>query len=185
MVNGCAVGEQFQKNIQESKESYPPPKDLNCEKDKGLLLVDAITSRPGNTLSLIGAAIINTNDPGKVILSGAFKTGGLLSQTSGVVVFPNLTPGTYKILKIHMWNVNMWETLYMPTTTEFEIKIEPDKAYYFGQISAHQKFGGSVDRKIEVKFSLDRKTKSWGKVIEKFPDSPCLPIIQKHLESER
>lgn len=181
MVGGCAVGEQFQRNVQESMESYPPPKDLGCDKGKGLLLVDAVSSKPGNTLSLLGAAIVNTNDPGKTILSGAFKTGGPLSPTSGVVIFPNLTPGTYKILKIHMWNVNMWETLYVPTTKEFEITIEPDKAYYFGQISAHQKFG-SIERSIEVKLNPDRKIKSWGKVIEKFPDSSCLPIIREQIE---
>jgi hypothetical protein len=183
MVNGCAVGEQYQRHIKESMESYPPPKDLNCEKEKGLLLVDAISKKPGNTLSLSGAAIFNVDDPGKTILSGDFKTGGPLSPTSGVVVFPNLNPGTYRVLKIHMWNVNMWETLFMPTTKEFEIKIEPDKAYYFGQISVQQKFG-SIERNIEVKSSPDRKVKSWGKVTEKFPDSSCLPIIREQMESE-
>jgi len=185
MFNSCAVVEQYQKNIQESRVSYPHLKDLHCEKGKGLLLVDAITSRPGNTLSLNGAAIINIAAPEKIILSGSFNTAGFLSPLSGVVVFPRLDAATYRVLKINMWNVNMWETLYMPPTEEFEITVEADKAYYLGLISARQTPGGAMNRKIEIRLMPDRELDSWQKLINKFPDSNCLAVVRRHIATQR
>ena len=183
VLNGCAVTEQFKRNYQEASEAYYAPEKLEGNtQDTGILLVDAVTKKSLNTMPLSGVAIVNVREPSKEIVFGSFKTGGLLSQMSGVVVVPNLQPGTYKIVKIKTQNVNMWETLYMPETKEFEIEIAAGKPIYFGQIQVKHPFA-STDREIHIQYDKKREATSWKVVVDKYSDSPWVQTIAAHIKS--
>jgi hypothetical protein len=182
LLNGCAVTEQIKQNYQEASESYYVPEQLNgSPQDTGILLVDAVTEKTLNTMPLSGVAIANLREPEKAIVFGSFKKGGFLSQQSNVVVIPNLQPGTYKIVKINTQNVNMWETVYMPTTKEFEVEINAGKPTYFGQIQVKHPFG-STDRKIAVRYDKNREAESWKMVGDKYSDSPWVAVINTHIK---
>jgi len=179
VLNACGVIEQYNRNYEEAAETYRPPENLNVNvQNVGLLLVDAVTKQALNTMALSGVAIINTDNPEKMILSGSFKKGGFLSQISGVVVFPDLKPGRYRIVKIKTENVNIWETRYMPTTKEFEIQISVSRPAYFGQIEVKHSFG-STDQKI--KYDKAREVESWEMVIAKYGKSPWTETIKERI----
>ena len=131
-------------------------------------------------MPLSGVAIVNIKAPEKEITVGSFKTGGVLSQISGVVVIPNLMPGIYRIVKIRTQNVNMWETLYMPVTKEYEVEIKAGSPVYFGQIYVRHPMG-TTDREISVKYEKSREIDSWKKVINKYNESLWAKIINEHI----
>jgi hypothetical protein len=182
VVGACAFGEQYVQSVKESMENYPRPDALSCDTGKGLLLVDAVGSTPAGKFVLHGAAIANKEDPARAILSGSFKTGPL-SPESSVVVFFNLDPGTYRLLKMRLGNAAMEQTIGLPVAKEFEAAVEAGRAHYLGQVALRQKFG-SIERTIELAASAEKRNEAWTKVIRKFPDSSCLPLIRKAMESE-
>jgi len=183
LINGCGVTEQIKQNYQESMQTYYAPESLESNtQSTGILLVDAVTTKIANTMPLSGVAIVNVNDAGKEITIGSFKTGGLLSQQSGVVIIPNLQPGIYKIVKIRTQNVNMWETLNMPDTKEFEVEISAGKPIYFGQIQVKHPFA-STDRAISVKHDKTRESESWKLVLDKYSESPWGAIIDAQINA--
>ncbi len=182
LLYGCAVPEQIKQNYQEASELYHAPEQLfGNPQDTGILLVDALTEKPLNSMPLSGVAITNTQEPQKPIVFGSFKKGGFLSQQSGVVVMPNLQPGRYRIVKIKTQNVNMWETLHLPTTKEFEVEIHAGKLTYFGQIQVKHPFG-STDRKISIRHDNSREAESWKLVVDKYGDSPWAAIINTQIK---
>ena len=182
LLSGCAgVAEQFKKNYKESTESYYAPEKLGTDtKNTGLMLVDAIKKVTFNNMPISGASIINISDPEKIITVGSFKTGGVFSQQSGVVVIPNLKPGIYRIVKIKTQNINMWETLYMPITKEYEVEILAGKPTYFGRIEVKHPIG-TTDRIIKLNHEPSREAESWKLVIEKYKESPWVNIINSHI----
>ena len=154
LLSGCGITEKIKSNYQVTIESYYAPDDLNADtQSTGLLLVDGVSEKALNTMLLSGVAIVNTNKPEKIIFFGSFKTGSFLSQISGVVVIPNLQPGKYRIIKINTWSANMWETIFMPNTKEYEIEISAGKPVYFGQIKVQQP-NGSTDIELYINLSL-------------------------------
>lgn len=185
MLGSCAVTEQIQKNYQEAAESYPAPGSLGANvNETGLLVVDAVMKKALNTMPLTGVAIANVSDPGDEILSGSFKTGGFLSQLSGVVVFPNLSPGTYRIVKVRTENVNMWETTFLPGTAEFEVEIAAGTPVYFGQIAIRHPVG-STERQIAVNYDGERESLAWQMVAERYQGSEWLPAIEEQRGDRR
>ncbi len=183
LLTGCGAAEQFKKNYQESTEAYYAPENLDGDtRNTGLLVIDAVTKKALNTMSLSGVAIINIDKPEKKIVFGSFQTGGLLSQRSGVVVVPNLLPGTYRVVKINTSNANMWETLYMPPTKEFEIEIKSGSPAYFGQIQARHPMG-TTDRVITIKYDKNRERTSWKMVVDKYEKSKWKQIITEHIKN--
>jgi len=89
-------------------------------------------------MSLSGVAIAKTDNTGGIIYSGSFKTGGSLSQISGVAVIPNPQPGKYKVIKINTWNMNMWEKILLPSTKDYWMEISAGNPVYFGQLNVRQ-----------------------------------------------
>ena len=177
ILYGCGVVDQYKRHQNESTESYYAPDNLNSNTQKtGILLVDAISEKVSNTLSLSGVAIQNIKEPNNIILIGSFKTGSFLSQQSGVVVIPNLQTGKYRIIKVNMANVNMWEVVYMPKTNEYIVEIKAGKAHYFGQVNIQHPFG-STDRVIKNNYNKTRELESWKMVVEKYKESPWVNII--------
>jgi hypothetical protein len=186
LLAGCAFVEQVNQNVeqtyQEKMESYDAPTQLNGNpREVGILLVDAITERALNNLYLVGVAIANNREPEKPILFGSFKKGGFLSQLSGVVIMPNLQPGTYRIVKIRTENQKAGETTYMPTTKEFEVEISPGKPVYFGQIRIKVPFG-SAGRTISIGYDKNREADSWKMVVEKYGDSSWRTVINARIK---
>ena len=183
LLSGCAVAGQFERNLQESFEAYYAPENLDADpRATGLLLVDAVARAPLNTMSLSGVAVVNVEDPETATAVGSFKTG-FLGQTSGVVVIPNLQPGTYRLVKIRTFGVNRGlETLYMPATTEFEIEVRANTPVYFGQIQVrHPMF--STDREIELDYVKAREVNSWRMVADKYKESEWAEIVEAHIKS--
>jgi hypothetical protein len=181
LLNGCSVAKKIQSNFQVTIESYYAPDNLNADtQSTGLLLVDAVSEKALNTMLLSGVAIANINDPEKIIYSGSFKAGSFLSQISGVVVIPNLQPGKYKIIKINTWNANMWETIFLPDTREYEIEISAGNPVYFGQIKVRQQIG-STDIDINVNYDKKRETEAWMMVVDKYDVSPWVNKINAHI----
>ena len=182
LLIGCtAVTEQFKRNYQESTESYYAPDNLGTDiQSTGILLIDAVKKVTFNTMPISGASIVNIDNPEKKIIFGSFKTGGFLSQGSGVVVIPNLKPGAYKIVKIKTQNVNMWETLFMPKTKEYEIVIFAGKPSYFGRIEVKHPMG-TTNRIIKLNHEPSREVESWKLVVEKYKESPWVNIINSHI----
>ncbi len=183
LLNGCGFAEHFKRTYQEAGETYFAPENLGADtQNTGLLLVDAVTKHMLDTVRLFGVAIASIEDPGKTIIIGSFQTGGFLSQRSGVVVIPNLQPGTYKIVKTRTQTVHEWETLYMPTSKEFEIEISAGKPVYFGQIQIRWLFP-STDREIRIQYDKKREAESWKMVVDKYSESPWITIINTHIKS--
>ncbi|MGC2049135.1 MAG: hypothetical protein WA635_11065 [Gallionella sp.] len=181
LLNGCGITEKIKSNYQVTIESYYAPDDLNADtQNTGLLLVDAVSEKSLNTMSLSGVAIVNTNKPKKIIFSGSFKAGSFLSQISGVVVIPNLQPGKYRIIKINTWSANMWETIFMPDTREYEIEISAGKPVYFGQIKVRQP-AGSTDIELNIIYDKNRETEAWKMVVDKYNVSPWVKKINAHV----
>jgi hypothetical protein len=181
LLGGCAVTEKIQSNYQVTIESYYAPDELNADpQNTGLLLVDGISEKALNTMSLSGVAIVNTNNPENIIFSGSFKSGSFLSQISGVVVVQNLRPGKYRIKRINTWNENMWETIFMPDTREYEIEISAGKPVYFGQIKVRQPIG-STDIELNINYDKNRETEAWRMVVDKYSTSPWVKKINAHI----
>jgi len=181
LLDGCAVAEKIQSNYQVTIESYYAPDELNADpQNTGLLLVDGISEKALNTMSLSGVAIVNTNNPENIIFSGSFKSGSFLSQISGVVVVQNLRPGKYRIKRINTWNENMWETIFMPDTSEYEIEISAGKPVYFGQIKVRQPIG-SADIELNINYDKNRETEAWRMVVDKYSASPWVKKINAHI----
>ncbi len=181
LLSGCGITEKIKSNYQVTIESYYAPDDLNADtQSTGLLLVDGVSEKALNTMLLSGVAIVNTNKPEKIIFSGTFKTGSFLSQISGVVVIPNLQPGKYRIIKINTWSANMWETIFLPNTKEYEIKISAGKPVYFGQIKVQQP-NGSTDIELYINYDKNRETEAWRMVVDKYNVSPWVKKINAHI----
>jgi len=181
LLNGCGITEKIKSNYQVTIESYYAPDDLNSDtQSTGLLLVDGVSEKALNTMTLSGVAIVNTNKPGKIIFSGSFKPGSFLSQISGVVVIQNLQPGKYRIIKINTWSANMWETIFMPNTREYEIEISAGKPVYFGQIKVRQPTG-STDIELNINYDKNRETEAWKMVVDKYDASPWVKKINAHV----
>jgi len=181
LLNGCGVTEKIKSNYKVTIESYYAPDDLNADtQSTGLLLIDGVSEKSPNKMSLSGAAIVNTNNPGKIIYSGSFKPGGFLSQISGVVVIQNLRPGKYRLIKINTWSTNMWETIFMPNTREYEFDISAGKPVYFGQIKVSQP-SGSLDIELNINYDKNRETEAWKLVVDKYNDSPWVKKINAHI----
>lgn len=181
LLSGCAGVEQFQRNLQESFETYHAPKNLDADpRATGLLLVDAVKKDLFNPMSLSGVAIANVEDLETATTVGTFRSGFL--SDSGVVVIPNLKPGTYRLIKIRLWNLNGWDTVWMPSTEEFKIEIGANAPVYFGQIHVrHPMF--TTDREIELHYDKAREVTSWRMVAEKFKESEWSEIVEAHIES--
>jgi len=178
LLYGCGgVTEHLEKNFEEASVPYKPPEQLNgSPQDTGILLVDALSTKMlSNKMGLTGVAIANLKEPEKPIVFGSIRSG-FLSPETGVVVIPNLQPGTYKIIKIKTANVNYWELLHMPNTKDFEVEIYAGKPTYFGQIQV--KRGGS----ISIQYDKTREAESWGKVVDKYSDSPWVTVINTHVK---
>jgi hypothetical protein len=181
LLSGCGITEKIKSNYQVTIESYYAPDDLNADtQSTGLLLVDGVSEKALNTMLLSGVAIVNTNKPEKIIFFGSFKTGSFLSQISGVVVIPNLQPGKYRIIKINTWSANMWETIFLPNTKEYEIEISAGKPVYFGQIKVHQP-NGSTDIELYINYDKNRETEAWRMVVDKYNVSPWVKKINAHI----
>jgi hypothetical protein len=181
LLNGCGVTEKIKSNYQVTIESYYAPDDLNADtQSTGLLLVDGVSVKALDTMSLSGVAIVNTNNTKKIIFSGSFKPGSFLSQISGVVVIQNLQPGKYRIIKINTWNANRWETIFMPDTKEYEIEINAGKPVYFGQINVRQQVG-SADIELNINYDKNRETEAWRMVVDKYKASPWVKKINAHI----
>ena len=178
---GCGFPEHFKQNLQESSESYNAPEQLSGDpKDTGILLVDAFKKIAFNEMLLSGVAVVDTSGLQKPITYGSFRRGGFLSQISGVVVIPNLRPGTYRIVKIKTENVNVWETLPLPITEEFEVEVRAGEPTYFGRIHVKQPFA-SPQREITIQYDKNREAESWKMVADKYSDSPWTTIIAKRI----
>ena len=181
LLSGCGITEKIKSNYQVTIESYYAPDDLNADtQSTGLLLVDGVSEKALNTMLLSGVTIVNTNKPEKIIFSGSFKTGSFFSQISGVVVIPNLQPGKYRIIKINTWSANMWETIFMPNTKEYEIEISAGKPVYFGQIKVHQP-NGSTHIELYINYDKNRETEAWRMVVDKYNVSPWVKKINAHI----
>jgi hypothetical protein len=181
LLNGCGITEKIKSNFKVTIESYYAPDDLNADtQSTGLLLVDAVSEKALKTLSLSGVAIANTNNPEDIIYTGSFKSGSFLSQICGVVVIPNLQPGIYRIIKINTWNENMWETIILPDSKEYEIEISAGNPVYFGQIKVRQPTGSS-DIEININYEKNRETKAWMMVVDKYDVSPWVKKIKAHI----
>ena len=181
LLNGCGFTEKIKRNYQVTIESYYAPDELNADpKGTGLLLVDALSEKKGNSMALSGVAIVNTNNPDKIIYSGSFKTGNFLSPLSGVVVIQNLQPGKYRIVKINTWSENMWETIFMPDSREYEMEIAAGKPVYFGRIKVRPA-PGSANSEIYVDYNKNRETEAWNLVVGKYNTSPWVKAINAHI----
>lgn len=178
LMYGCAgVDEALKGHFEETSVYYVAPKQLNgSPQETGILLVDAISTRMlSNKMPLTGVAITNIKEPEKLIAFGSISTG-FLSPSSGVVVIPNLRPGTYKIIKIKVANVNFWELLHMPNTKDFEVEIYAGKPTYFGQVQAKR------DNSISIQYDKAREAESWGKVVDAYSDSPWVTLINTYIK---
>jgi hypothetical protein len=181
LLNSCGFAEKIKSNIHATIESYYAPDDLNADtQSTGLLLVDAVSEKSPNKMLLSGVAIAKTDNPDDIIYSGSFKTGGSLNQLSGVVVIPILQPGNYKIIKINTWNMNMWETILLPSTKEYQVEISAGNPVYFGQIKVRQ-LTGSTDIDISVNYDKKRETEAWMMVEDKYVASPWVKKINAHI----
>jgi len=181
LLSGCGITEKIKNNYQVTIESYYAPDDLNADtQSTGLLLVDGVSEKALNTMLLSGVTIVNTNKPEKIIFSGSFKTGSFLSQISGVVVIPNLQSGKYRIIKINTWSANMWETIFLPNTKEYEIEISAGKPVYSGQIKVQQP-NGSTDIELYINYDKNRETEAWRMVVDKYNVSPWVKKINAHI----
>lgn len=181
LMYGCAgVGESLKEYFEEASTSYNPPAQLNGSiQETGILLVDAISTRMlFNKMALTGVAIVNIKDPEKLLVVGAISSG-FMSPSSGVVVIPNLWPGTYKIIKIKTANANYREVLYMPNTKDFEVDVYAGKPTYFGQIQA------SRDNSISIQYGKAREAESWLKVVDRYSDSSWISLINTHIKELR
>ncbi len=134
-------------------------------------------------MSLSGVAIAKLKGgPGDEILIGSFKTGGILSQLSGLVVIPGLEPGRYKITKVKTQNANLWETLNIPPSDDFTIEVKEKSPVYFGQIQIKHPVG-STEREIKIIYDKKREIESWKMVSAKYKSSPWSTIINQHITS--
>lgn len=180
MLTSCAVTEQYKNYFKETSEIYEQTKDLNANIDTtGLILIDAVSSKTGNKLSLIGVEIFDTQSPDNSILRASFNSGFLMTNT-GVVVIKDIQPGTYRINKLKFWNVNLTEIVYVPKTSEYEVKVIARKPTYFGQINVRQSFG-SADREYEIKYDKVGEVEAWKKVLSKYEKSSWAKTIQAYL----
>lgn len=180
LLSGCAFVEQFDRNFQEALETYEAPENLDADpRTTGLLLVDAVAKWPLNSMSLVGVAIANVEDPETVTTHGAFRTG-FLGQLSGVVVIPNLRPGVYRLIKIKTWNVNRRQTNYMPATTEFEIEVRANRPAYIGQIKVRQRMF-SMDMELQLDYDKGREVDSWQMVVDKYKESEWAKVVEAHI----
>lgn len=178
---GCGVARQFQEGVQESMTLYPSPGALACDDSTGLLLIDAVSTRPLQTLGLRGAAIYDVRSPDDDRLSGAFNTGGLLPSGSGLVAFQGLPEGTYRVSRLRLANPNYEETLQLPATSTYEVRIEPGKIHYFGKVRAHRRVGPNPPE-VAVNRDVEAEQEAWTKVLGRFDDSGCAPLIRRRLE---
>lgn len=181
VLTDCEGAKQYYK---ESAVSYPTLESLSTDTDnKGLLLVDATGQGPSTRYALSGVGIVRTDNPKDTLLAGSFKTGGPLSPESGIVVFSNLKPGEYRIVKISLWSATRRETAYMPSTPEYLINIKTGQPIYFGRITVKQKGGFPKKNTIKVKYSNLKELKAWKKLLKKFPDSTWTPLINERIKS--
>jgi hypothetical protein len=181
LLYGCGgLAEHMERYFEEASVAYNPPEQLNgSPQDTGILLVDALSTRIlSNRMGLTGVAIANLKEPEKPIVFGSISSG-FLSPPTGVVVIPNLQPGTYKIIKIETANVNYRELLYMPNTKDFEVEIYAGRPTYFGQIQVKR------DGSISIQYDKTREAESWGKVVDKYSDSPWVTVINTHVKELR
>lgn len=184
-LGGCAATEELQSSFRESTTTYSPPANLNADpQSTGLLLVDAITRKPLNEMPLSGAVITEVNNPGKTIQAGSFQTGGFLSPLSGIVVFSDLAPGTYRIVKIRTQNINMWETIELPNNDEYLIKVSAGTPAYFGRIEVKHPFG-TTKREVTLKHDKSREGESWKMVVSKYGESPWAEPINRRIEQSK
>lgn len=183
VLAACGAPGYVQQSVQESTRTYTAPADLDADpQTTGLLLVDAVTTKALNTMPLAGVVIAAVDDASNEIAVGSFKTGGMLGQLSDVVVVPGLQPARYRIVRLRTANVNMWETLDLPATPEFEVEIGPGRPVYLGQIQVKHPFG-STAREIRVRYDPAREAASWKRVLDRFAASPWAPLIDTHATS--
>ena len=182
LIHGCAVTEQMQRNFQEASEAYYAPEQLNGDpQETGLLLIDAVTEKLFNTMPLSGVAISNIDTPATPILVGSFKKGGILSQLSGVVVVPNLQPGTYRIIKINTQNANMWEAFPLPANKPFEVQVRRGQLSYLGQIHVKHPVG-TTNREVSILHDKRREAEAWSMVVDKYGGSPWSDAITARIK---
>jgi hypothetical protein len=161
----------MQDNYRESMQTYPVPDRLAGKPaDSGLLLIHAVSKKALNTLPLSGVAIAPVEDATAMILAGSFKSGGLLSQPSGVVVFDALSPGRYRVVRIRTENVNMWETVELPSDADYEFERRPGSLVYLGQIEVRHPVG-TATRTFTFNRNADREAAAWKMVLNRYPDS--------------
>jgi len=176
-LSGDAASATFREMLQQSVEDYPSPTSLTHEPGTGLLLVDGVIKAAWSTMTLDGVVVVNTSLPDKEILSGTIRTRGL-RRSDGIVIFANLEPGTYRMVRIKASNVNQWRVQPVPESPEFEIKIEPDRVYYIGQIVAQVKIG-SRNATFRTAWTKEREAIAWKQTIDAYPDSPWLAALNE------
>lgn len=180
-IVSCSFPQHFKENYQASLENYPTPEQLSgSPENSGLMIVDAVTEKALNSMPISGASIVNLLEPEAMITAGSFKQGGLFSDLSGVVVFSNLKPGNYRIVKIKTQNANMWEVLSLPNSKEFEIEVVEGKVSYLGQIKIKHPFA-TTKREISLEYQASRESEALNITVTKFNQSSWAPIIQTQM----
>jgi len=180
-LSGDAASATFREMLKQSVEDYPSPTALTHEPGTGILLVDGVIKAAWSTMTLDGVVVVNTSLPDKEILSGTIRTRGL-RRSDGIVIFANLEPGTYRLVRIKASNVNQWRVQPVPESPEFEIKIEPDHVYYIGQIVAQLKMG-SRNATFRTDWTKEREAIAWKQTIDAYPDSPWLATLNERLST--
>lgn len=163
-------------------ENYPVRDNLDANVGQtGLLLVDAVGKKALNTLHLTGAAIEAADAPGTLILAGSFRSGGVFSQSRGVVLFDGLAPGRYRLVKVKVENANQWESVLLPDEADYAVDIEAGSVAYVGQIEVRHPMG-TTRRDFTINHNPDREKAAWQMVLERYGESAWSQPIAQRLE---
>lgn len=188
-LGGCTTYINLLKDIAKTNEelylNYPSPEHLFYDQEEnGILLIDARYGHGYGSFPIEGAAIINNEYPDSVIFSGSFNNDGLFGGSSKIVLFPNLVPGMYTIVKIRV-TTNNSKKIFFPNLTltmnGLVVEVIAGTPVYFGRLFLQPRFRGNVESDIEYK--KEEEIESWEKVIKKYKGSPWIKIINDHLIS--
>lgn len=162
-------------------EVYPIPEAIAGDTTQnGLLMIDASMTRAAGSYTLEGAAIAPEGAPDEEILAGSFSVrGGLLPRSASTAVFANLTPGTYRIIRMRFSNVNGSVVV---NPDDLLVEVRAGEVSYLGRLAASQRmFTTQINYAINA--DPEREALAWRQVLAKFGETPWTPIVQTRLDA--
>lgn len=175
------VAQGIMEQFRSVTEVYPIPETIAGDTTRnGLLMIDASMTRAAGGYTLDGAAIATDAVPGEEILAGSFSVRGVfLPRSASTAVFANLTPGTYRIIRMRFSNGNGSVVV---NPDDLSVEVRSGEVSYLGRLVASQRmFSTQINYAINA--DPEREALAWRQVLAKFGETPWTPVVQARLEA--